>query len=99
MNIINKLNNYNWSDEEIEKAKQYILNKVIPVFKTNFQRDRFIEKYKNFVVENNKLIYKPLNLEVIPNDKRDETLKNFYDNLKLLEQVKRVFIKKSRLII
>ena len=56
MNIINKLNNYNWSDEEIEKVKIYILNRVIPVLKTNFQRDRFIEKYKNFVVENNKLI-------------------------------------------
>ena len=81
MNIINKLNNYNWNDEEIEKVKQYILNRVVPAFKTNFQRDRFIEKYKHFVVENNKLIYKPLNLEVIPNDKRDETLKAFYDDL------------------
>jgi len=94
MNIINKLNNYNWSDEEIEKVKKYILNRVIPVFKTNFQRDRFIEKYKNFVVENNKLIYKPLNLEVIPNDKRDETLKNFYDNLKAIGAGKTSFYKK-----
>ena len=94
MNIINKLNNYNWSDEEIEKVKKYILNKVIPVFKTNFQRDRFIEKYKNFVVENNKLIYKPLNLEVIPNDKRDETLKNFYNNLKAIGAGKTSFYKK-----
>ena len=46
MNIINKLNDYNWNDEEIEKVKQYILNRVVPAFKTNFQRDRFIEKYK-----------------------------------------------------
>ena len=69
MNIINKLNNYIWSDEEIEKVKQYILNKKLPAFKTNFQKDRFIEKYKQFVIENNKLIYKPLNLEVIPFNK------------------------------
>ena len=94
MNIINKLNNYNWNDEEIEKVKQYILNKVLPSFKTNFQRDRFLEKYKHFVVENNKLIYKPLNLEVIPNDKRDETLKAFYDDLKAVGAGKTSFYKK-----
>ena len=94
MNIINKLNNYNWNDEEIEKVKQYILNRVVPAFKTNFQRDRFIEKYKHFVVENNKLVYKPLNLEVIPNDKRDETLKAFYDDLKAVGAGKTSFYKK-----
>ena len=71
MNIINKLNNYNWSDEEINNVKQYILNKQLPLFNSNYQKTRFIEKYKNFIVEDNKLIYKPLNLEVIPDNKRD----------------------------
>ena len=94
MNIINKLNNYIWSDEEIDKVKQYLLNRTLPAFKTNFQRDRFIEKYKSFVVENNKLIYKPLNLEVIPNNKRDETLKAFYDDLKAIGAGKTSFYKK-----
>ena len=80
--IINKLNNYNWNDEEIEKVKNYILHKSLPNFRTNYLRNRFIEKYKDFIVEDNKLIYKPLYLEVIPNDKRDETLQKFYDDYK-----------------
>ena len=78
--LLNKLNNYDWSDEQIQIVKNYILNGVLPSHKIK----RFKEKYKDFIVENNKLIYKPLNLEVIPNDKRDETLKRFYDEFKEL---------------
>ena len=88
--IINKLNNYDWSDEQIEIVKNYILNGVLPSQK----KKRFIEKYKDFVVENNKIIYKPLNLEVIPNDKKEETLKRFYDEFKAIGSGKVSFYKK-----
>ena len=37
--IINKLNNYDWSDEQIEIVKNYILNGVLPSQK----KKRFIE--------------------------------------------------------
>ena len=49
--IINKLNNYNWSDEEIEKVKQYLLNGILPQTK----KKRFIEKYKDFEIKDNKI--------------------------------------------
>ena len=68
--IINKFNNYDWSD--LQPIKDYLLKGIFPRFRTNAQRYRFIQKYKDFIVKNNKIIYKPLNLEVIPNDKKDE---------------------------
>jgi len=92
--LLNTLNNYDWSNEQIEIIKNYINNKTLPQFKTNALRARFIEKYKDFIVENNKLIYEPLHLEVIPNDKRDETLKSFYDDYKAVGVGKVGFYKK-----
>ena len=92
--LLNKLNNYDWSNEQIEIIKNYITTKRLPQFRTNALRDRFIEKYKDFIVENNKLVYEPLHLEVIPNDKRDETLKQFYDDYKAIGTGKVGFYKK-----
>ena len=90
--IINKFNNYDWSD--LQPIKDYLLKGIFPRFRTNAQRYRFIQKYKDFIVKNNKIIYKPLNLEVIPNDKKDETLKDFYDGFKASGTGKTNFYKK-----
>ena len=90
--IINKFNNYDWSD--LQPIKDYLLKGIFPRFRTNAQRYRFIQKYKDFIVKNNKIIYKPLNLEVIPNDKKDETLKEFYDGFKAIGTGKTNFYKK-----
>ena len=92
--LLNKLNNYDWSNEQIEIIKDYITNKRLPQFRTNALRNRFIEKYKDFIIENNKLVYEPLHLEVIPDDKREETLKNFYDDYKAIGTGKVGFYKK-----
>ena len=92
--IINKFNNYDWSD--LQPIKDYLLKGIFPRFRTNAQRYRFIQKYKDFIVKNNKIIYKPLNLEVIPNDKRDETLKEFYDGFKAIGTGKTNFYKKIK---
>ena len=92
--LLNKLNNYDWSDEQIEIIKSYINTKTLPQFRTNALKNRFIEKYKDFIVENNKLIYEPLHLEVIPDDKRDETLQKFYDGFKAVGSGKVGFYKK-----
>ena len=92
--LLNTLNNYDWSNEQIEIIKNYITTKILPQFKTNALRARFIEKYKDFILENNKLIYEPLHLEVIPNDKREETLKKFYDDFKAIGSGKVIFYKK-----
>ena len=92
--LLNTLNNYDWSNEQIEIIKNYITTKILPQFKTNALRARFIEKYKDLTLENNKLIYEPLHLEVIPNDKREETLKKFYDDFKAVGTGKVGFYKK-----
>lgn len=94
--IINKLNNYDWSDEQILIIKDYILKSVYPIFKTNAQKNRFIEKYKDFIIENNKLIFKPLNLEVIANNNIEITLKQFYDDYKTIGTGKVGFYKKIK---
>ena len=93
-NVINTLNNYNWNDENINNIKNYILNGWLPSFKTNYQKDKFIQRFKDFVIENDKIIYKPLNLEVVPNNKKDEILNEFYDGLKAIGSGKYNFYKK-----
>ena len=61
--LLNTLNNYDWSDEQIQVVKNYILNGVLPSHKIK----RFIEKYKDFEVKDNKIFYKPLNHRATPN--------------------------------
>ena len=97
--IINKLNNYNWNDEEIENVKNYISKRVYRFFKTNAQKDRFIDKYNDFNFKNNKLTFKLVMHEVIPKNKRDETLSNVYNDFKALKKEKYIFIKRYHQII
>ena len=89
--IINKLNNQNQNDEEIENVISYISKRIYPIFKTNAQKDKFIDKNKDCIIESNRLIFKPLILEVIPNNKSDETLTNFYDDFKAIGEGKSNF--------
>ena len=88
--IINKLNNYNWNDEEIEKVKQYLLYNTLP----RLNSKRFIEKYKDFELRDNKIYFTPLNLEVVPNDNKQQVLKDFYDDFKAIANGKTAFYKK-----
>ena len=88
--IINKLNNYKWNNDNIELVKNYLLNGDLP----RIRKKRFQEKYQDFVMENDKIIYQPLNLEVIPDDKIEETLKNYYDDFKAIGNGKEALYKK-----
>ncbi len=45
--IINKLNNYDWSDEQILIIKDYILKSVYPIFKPMHKR---IDLQKNIKI-------------------------------------------------
>ena len=76
-----KLNNYGYSDESIEEVKDYIVNLKLPdKIDTNAKAKRYEEKWSQFEVRDNKLFYKKINLEVVPNDKRDEKMKELYEN-------------------
>ena len=79
-----KLNNYNYSDESIAKVKEYLRTKELPKTLDNSgKRKRFLAKWeKDFKIENNKLVYIPLNLIVIPDDERDVVLLKIYKDIK-----------------
>ena len=70
--------------KKLKMLKNYILKRVYPFFKKYSQKDRFIDRYKDFIIKNNKLIFKFLVLEVIPTNKRDKSLTNFYHNFKAI---------------
>ena len=46
-------------------------------------------------MENDKIIYQPLHLEVIPDDKIEETLKQYYDDFKAIGNGKEALYKKN----
>ena len=53
-------------------------------------KERFTDKYKVLIIETNKLIFKPLMPEVIPNHIKDETLKKIYIDFKAVRAGKKV---------
>lgn len=93
--LINTLNNLDWSDDNIILIKEYLINRTLPYYiNTNYKRNRFTDRFKDFEIKDNKIYFKPLNLEVIPNDKKEETLKNFYDEFNAIGNGKINFYKK-----
>ena len=76
------LNNYGYSDEQIAVVKEYLKNKKFPPHVNNSAKTRrFIQKWSDFKIVNDKLFYIPLNLEVVPNDKRNEILLGIYKDI------------------
>jgi hypothetical protein len=50
---------------------------------TNAKKRRFIQKWsKDWEVKIGKLVYTPLNLTVVPDDKRNDVLKSIYEDIK-----------------
>ena len=76
-----KLNNYGYSDEDIEEVKNYLTNRELPdKIDTNVKAKRYNEKWIQFEIRHDKLFYKKLNLEVVPNNERNEKMKELYEN-------------------
>ena len=76
-----KLNNYGYSDKSVIEVKDYLINLKLPdKADTNAKGRRYYEKWNQFEIRDDKLFYKKLNLEVIPDDKRDEKMKELYEN-------------------
>lgn len=75
-----KLNNLFKDDNEIDLVINYKLTKTIPVqvLEQNNQK-HFIKKFARFEMrQDNKLVYKPLNLQVVRNDELANILENEY---------------------
>ena len=81
MTVISKLQQYNYTKENINRIINYLKTKTIPPKFNARQRKAFVEKFeKDFTVEKNLLVYKPLNLIAVPSD--DENIRK-----KVLQQV------------
>ena len=75
MTILSKLQQYNWTKQNILNIKNFLEDKQIPPKMNTRQANAFINKFKqDFKIQKNNLIYEPLNLTVVPSD--DEKIKN-----------------------
>ena len=76
-----KLNKYRYSDESITEVKDYLLNLKLPEkVDTNAKGRRYYEKWRQFEIKDDKLFYKKFDLEVVPNNERNEKMKELYEN-------------------
>ena len=84
--MINKLNNFLYkqneplyTNENIEKIKNYIKSGKLPNDLNDIQMKRFIERFKyGYTLKNNKVFYK--HLELISNEDMNDKLKEIYDD-------------------
>jgi hypothetical protein len=79
------LNNYGYNNESIAQVKEYLNTRQLPDSLDNFgKKRRFLAKWeKDFKIVNDQLVYTPLNLIVVPDDKRNDVLKKIYENITL----------------
>jgi hypothetical protein len=78
-----QLNNFDYSDESIKQVKEYLNTRKLPESLDNSgKKKRFLAKReKGFKIENDKLVYSPLNLIGVPDDKRIDVLKKMYEDI------------------
>ena len=94
--LLNKLNNLPYDEEHLEIVSWYLKhNKFhIPDGLTKDQTRKLIRNYKDFVLDGDKIIYKPLLLEAITTNKKEEILKEMYNsNLGLDAGIKSFYAK------
>ena len=80
--LILKLNNYGYNDKQIEEVKDFLKdrNQIPGHLDTNAKMKRFYDKWSQFMIKEDKLFYKKLNLEVISDDERESKMKELYEN-------------------
>ena len=71
------LNNYGYNDQQIEEVKEFLKyrNQIPDHLDTNAKMKRFYDKLSQFVIKDDILFYKKINLEVISDDKRESKMK------------------------
>ena len=76
MGILNKLQQYKWTKQNINNIIDYVKTKQLPSsLKTLSQKKAFVEKFgTDFITVKGNLVYKPLNLIAVPSD--DDAIKD-----------------------
>jgi hypothetical protein len=77
------LNNYGYSLQSIAQVKEYLRTRNLPDSTDNEgKKKRFLAKWeKDFKIDNDKLVYSPLNLILVPDDRRNDVLKKTYEDM------------------
>ena len=78
--IYRKLNLLDYSPKKLNIIREYLSNGSLPPEFHEKKTERFINHYKDFKLEGNNIIYTPLNLLVVPDNKREEKLKEIYND-------------------
>ena len=84
--LFNKLNNYNYTDQYVNMIRNYLrsrgtANLVFPAGFTDYQRLHTAVQYRDFELRaGNDVYYRPLNLLVIPESEKQQTLQDLYDD-------------------
>ena len=75
-----QLNNY-YFDEDYKDLKEYLKHNVAPINFDRVEKARFYHKYgKDFKIINKEIVYEPFDLIVANPDKKEEILKELYDD-------------------
>jgi hypothetical protein len=75
-----QLNNY-YFDEDYKNLKEYLRSDVAPISFDRVEKARFYHKYGGkFKIINKEIVYEPLDLIVANPDKKEEILKELYDD-------------------
>jgi hypothetical protein len=72
-----RFNNIVANQNDYEQLKYYLENNTPPPDVNS--KTRFIRKYEGFTKQGNKIIYQPLNLEVIPFEEKENKLKEIFE--------------------
>jgi hypothetical protein len=73
------------TQKSITDVKEYLKTRKLPESLDNSSKiKRFLAKWeKDFKIENDKLVFGPLILIVVPDDKRNDVLKRIYEDITL----------------
>ena len=79
-----KLNNFGFTEKSLADIKTFLQSQKLPESLDTAQKvRRFREKWgKDWEIQSDKLVYKPLDLTVVPDDERDKVLKTIYEDIK-----------------
>jgi len=77
--MMRRFNNIIANQNDYDQLKYYLENNNTPPPDVK-SKARFIRKYEGFVKQGNKIIYQPLNLEVIPFEEKEDKLREIFEN-------------------
>lgn len=78
--MFRSLNSLKFNDNNIETIKNYIQTGNLPNSLNDLEKTRFRHNFKDFIIDDNHLVYEPKNLIVIPKPDVDKTLNDLYNN-------------------